>query len=242
MADLMPAKKRDDRKPVIAITGPQRGARAPRWCVAGLVRWFGGTPVQLRPQDDIEDLTFDGLVITGGHDVDPVLYAEEPEVHPNYDQERDAFEANLIDRALAQNIPLLTICRGAQLLNIRLGGNLHQDLRPQRRRTSKRRTVLPLKTLYSAPASQVAQLLQCTTCSINSLHNQAIDEVGNELHIVGHDKDGIVQAVEAPSRAFCIGVQWHPEFLFFWRRHRALFKGLLDACRSSITADTPTRI
>jgi hypothetical protein len=89
----------------------------------------------------------DGVVVSGGHDIDPVLYAEAPEIHPRYDPERDALESAVIDRALARGLPLLGICRGAQLLNVRLGGSLFQELRSRRVHTSNRRTILPLKTL-----------------------------------------------------------------------------------------------
>jgi len=219
-------------KPKVAITGPQKGSRAPRWCVAAIVRWYGGEPIQVRPEDDLTDLQYDAIVVTGGHDINPVLYAAEPEVHPKYDEQRDKFEAQLIDDAIARDLPLLTICRGAQLLNVRCGGNLFQDLRPQRKRTSKRRSVLPLKNLYNDKDSQVAAIMGCTHCKINSLHNQAIDQLGAGLRIVGRDQDEIVQAIEAPGARFRIGVQWHPEFLIFMRRHRALFKALLQATES----------
>lgn len=221
--------KAQTNKPRVAITGPQKGSRAPRWCVAAVIRWYGGIPLQVRPEDDLSAVEYDAIVVTGGHDIDPVLYAAEPEVHPKYDQQRDKFEAQLIDDAIARDLPLLSICRGAQLLNVRCGGNLFQDLSPQRKRTSKRRSVLPLKNLYNEQNSLVAQVMGCTHCKINSLHNQAVDQLGEGLRVVGRDQDDIVQAIEAPAARFRIGVQWHPEFLIFMRRHRALFKALLRA-------------
>src|SRR5690606_24403116 len=116
-------------RPLIAITGPRRGAAMPRLCVALAVWLAGGRPRQLSPADPVSMQRFHGVVVTGGHDVDPVLYAQESQVLPHYDPERDRFESAIIDDALARGLPLLGICRGAQLLNVRLGGDLHQDLR-----------------------------------------------------------------------------------------------------------------
>ncbi|MEH6672058.1 gamma-glutamyl-gamma-aminobutyrate hydrolase family protein [Halopseudomonas sp.] len=219
-------------RPIIAITGPRRGAFGPRFMVSCAVRWYGAKPLQVRPGDDLDAMQYDAVVVTGGHDIDPVLYAEEPEVHPKYDPERDQLESTVIDHALECGLPLLGICRGAQLLNARRGGNLFQDLKSKRRLTSNRRTLLPLKTLLPEPGSYLSKLLRTKRhCKINSLHNQAIDRVGTDLQISGRDLDGIVQAIEDPGRAFLVGVQWHPEFLLFNGRQRRLFGALIDAAR-----------
>lgn len=218
-------------KPVIAITGPARGAAGPRFLVAWAIRHYGGVPLQLRPGDEEHKHDYDGVVITGGHDIDPVLYAAEPEVKPRYDSARDRLETATIDHALSQGLPLLGICRGAQLLNVRCGGNLFQDLRSRRKLTSNRRTLLPLKTLCLAPDSHLARLLGVERGKINSLHNQAIDQVGDGLVISARDLDHIPQAIEAPGRSFVIGVQWHPEFLLFLQRQRRLFQALVSAAK-----------
>ncbi len=219
-------------RPIVAITGPRRGAFGPRVLVAAAIRLYGGQPVQIRPGDAWEQLSYQAVVITGGHDIDPVLYAAEPEVHPKYDPERDALEAAVIDDALDRGLPLLGICRGAQLLNARLGGNLFQELKSHRKMTSNRWTVLPLKTLQVQDGSRLAEHLGTQRCRINSLHNQAIDRVGAGLQVVGRDLDGIVQAVEDPREDFLIGVQWHPEFLLFSARQRRLFAELLRVART----------
>jgi putative glutamine amidotransferase len=204
---------------------------APRWLVALALRMAGARPVMLTPREPKPGLAVDGVVITGGHDVDPVLYAAAPEVTPKYDAERDALEAAVIDHALATGLPLLGICRGAQLLNVRLGGNLFQELRSRRQRTSNRWTILPLKTLCVEPDSALRRLLATTKARINSLHNQGIDRIGDGLRVSGRDLDGIVQAVEDPNRPFLMGVQWHPEFLLYQRGQRRLFRALTAAAR-----------
>ena len=222
------------RRPLIAITGPERGAFGPRSLVAAAVRWYGGRPLQLRPGQAIPEIDYHGVVVTGGHDIDPVLYAAEPEVEPRYDRARDALEMAVIRDALTRGLPILGICRGAQLLNVCRGGSLHQELRSRREKTSNRWTVLPLKTLCIDTGTRLAALMGTRHARINSLHNQAIDRVGDGLRVSGRDLDGIVQAVEDPGQGFLVGVQWHPEFLILLRRQRRLFGALVEQARRRI--------
>lgn len=219
-------------KPVIAITGPKKGAFGPRLLVAWAIRFYGGRPLQLRPGDEQFQHDYDGVVITGGHDVEPVLYATEPEVEPKYDSARDAFEMKIIKDALKRNLPLLGICRGAQLLNVACGGTLFQQLHLHRVKTSNRWTIFPLKTLYKSDTSEVGNslllsIMGSSPSKINSLHNQGIDKVGENLIVTGKDADNIVQAIEAPDIPFVLGVQWHPEFLLYMKSQRAIFKALV---------------
>ncbi|WPL19860.1 Putative glutamine amidotransferasec [Thiorhodovibrio winogradskyi] len=220
-------------RPLIGITGPRHGALMPRGLVA-LGLWLaGGRPRQLYPDDSEQALAeLAGLVVTGGHDVDPVLYAAAPEVKPKLDPERDRFETRAIDRMLARQRPLLGICRGAQLLNVRRGGSLFQELRSRRKQTSNRWTIFPLKTLLVESSSHLHARLGCARCRINSLHNQGIDRLGAGLRIAGRDLDGIVQAVEDPDASLVLGVQWHPEFLLYLGRQRRLFRDLVAAARA----------
>jgi putative glutamine amidotransferase len=199
----------------------------------------GGRPAHLRPGDPLDTAALDGVVITGGHDVEPVLYKAAAEVEGRYDPDRDAFESRIIDHALQDRTPLLGICRGAQLLNVRLGGSLFQDLRRHRRMTSNRRTLLPLKTLCLERGTRLAAWLQTDRTRINSLHNQSIDRLGTGLRIAGRDLDDIVQAVEHPERPFLLGVQWHPEFLAYLPRQFRLFRHLVCAAREYAARPNP---
>ena len=218
--------------PLIAVTGGDRSGHAPRRLVT-LALWLAGArTVSVTPKRPRLDVEPDAVVITGGHDVDPVLYAAAPEVKPRYDRERDRLESDVIDQALMLGLPLLGICRGAQLLNVRLGGSLYQELRSRRVRTSNRWTILPLKTLLVVAGSRLEALLGTGKTRINSLHNQGIDRVGEGLEVVGRDLDDIVQAVEVPSYPFLLGVQWHPEFLLYRRAQRRLFRALVEAARA----------
>ena len=227
-------------RPLIAITGPERRAFGPRLLVSLAVRRYGGQPLQLRPSDRERSFDYDGIVVTGGHDVDPVLYAAEPEIEPNHDPARDAFESAIIDEALRRGTPLLGICRGAQLLNIRRGGTLFQELASRRSKTSNRWTVLPLKTLCIEEGSRLEDYLGPGTRMINSLHNQAIDRVGSSLRVSGRDLDGITQAIEDRDYGFLVGVQWHPEFLVFMRNQRRLVRALVEHARQHRAATRPT--
>ncbi|WP_462320749.1 gamma-glutamyl-gamma-aminobutyrate hydrolase family protein [Halochromatium sp.] len=222
-----------ERPPLIAVTGPTRGSHAPKFLVQLALRLAGArtallTPTQPRPE--VQEAA-DGVVITGGHDIDPVLYAAAPAVTPQSDPERDALDSAVIERALERGLPLLGICRGAQLLNVRLGGNLFQELRSRRKHTSNRWTIFPLKTLCIEPNTELQQLIGCDRARINSLHNQGIDQLGEGLVVAGRDLDGIVQAIEAPLHYWLRGVQWHPEFLLYNRGQRRLFSGLVEAAR-----------
>ncbi len=217
------------RRPLIGITGGRRGGRSLRWLIALGVWQAGGHIVQLSPARPDPPRPLDGVVISGGHDVEPVLYKQAPLVESRYDTERDAFESLVIDSALARGLPLLGICRGAQLLNVRLGGSLHQDLGRHRQRTSSRRTILPLKTLRLDPGSRLRAILGRERLRINSLHDQAIDELGSGLRRVGWDIDGITQAVEHEHARLLLGVQWHPEFLLLQSTQRRLFRALVSA-------------
>jgi putative glutamine amidotransferase len=218
-------------RPVIGVTGPDKGGDRAWYFTRYAVTWAGGRPVRLTPRRSHLHEPLNGIVIGGGDDIYPTLY--ESEVLPNsrYDKERDMFELIYIEKALKQNMPLLAICRGEQLLNTYLGGNLYQDLRKLRRYTHNRWTVLPLKTLLVEPDSRLEELLGTNRCKINSLHMQAIDQLGSGLKVVGRDLDAIVQAVEDPSRLFLLGVQWHPEYLLYMPRQRNLFRALVQAAR-----------
>jgi putative glutamine amidotransferase len=177
----------------------------------------------------------DGVLLTGGGDVDPVFYGEDR--HPtSYDAEpgRDEFEIDLARRAVAKDLPLLAICRGSQVLNVAAGGTLVQDI-PSAVTTELTHSVdvpkdgvahevrvTPNSRLHAALGAAVDA---ACTCRVNSRHHQSVGRLGSGLIATAVASDGVIEAIEAPAARFCVGVQWHPEN--FWRTGQ--FRGLFDA-------------
>ena len=175
----------------------------------------GGLPVQLTRNTDPFDIIerLDGLVMTGGADPDPALYGEEP--HPELgpvERGRDDWELELIRCALAARIPMLCVCRGAQLLNIALGGTLIQHLDSPEHAAWDRPRIDRCHTVRVAPGSRAEQLYGPTTAT-NSLHHQAVGRRGDGVLVTGTSDDGVVEAFEVEGRPEVFAVQWHPEML-----------------------------
>ena len=155
-----------------------------------------------------------GLVLTGGSDVDPSLYGEtkQAETEPP-DSERDALEASLVEEALAQDLPILAICRGLQMLNVSQGGTLIQHLDPPHRH--ERDDVphdLPVHPVTIQPDTLLSKIAGTNTWQVNSRHHQAVRTVASNLRISAFDpEDRTIEALEHPGRRFVLAVQWHPE-------------------------------
>lgn len=214
------------RRPLIGITGSDKRL-AWGWWFGALAVWLaGGVPVRLTPKRQRRLGPLDGVIIGGGDDIDPMHYTEEPGTG-DYDPERDRFEIDVIETALSQHLPMLGICRGAQLINVVHGGDLFSDIRGMRKHTGNGRLILPRKTLKLVTGTRLAQLIGHHQTGINSLHHQAIRRVGRGLIVSGRDLDGIVQAIERPGRGFLIGTQWHPEYIPQHRSQRRLFAELV---------------
>ncbi|OGL13658.1 MAG: hypothetical protein A3F92_05030 [Candidatus Rokubacteria bacterium RIFCSPLOWO2_12_FULL_71_22] len=189
------------------------------------VELAGGAPVLLPPPlgADARDALWarlDGLVLTGGGDVDPRHFGEPR--HPavaEVSEARDALEFELTRRALAQGFPLLAICRGIQVLNVALGGSLHQDIpsepgSPLAHSQTERRHQ-PTHHVKVREGSRLAAILGTHEVDVNSFHHQALARLGRGLAAVAWAPDGIVEGVEetAGGDRFVVGVQWHPEDL-----------------------------
>lgn len=199
------------------------------------VRRAGGEPIVLSNDDDPAAALdrVDGILLSGGLDVDPQLYGEA--LHPTTEiaAERDRFELPLAREAVKRDVPLFAICRGVQVLNVAEGGTLVQDI-PSELTTAVAHAVNEPKThqthaIAVASGSRLAEALGGTapdaTCSVNSRHHQAIARVAPDFVVSATSPDGVVEAIERPGSAFCVGVQWHPEN--FWRTGE--FAGLFDA-------------
>ncbi len=162
----------------------------------------------------------DALVLTGGADIDPARYGAP--AHPNLgeiSEIRDAWELALVAAARARNAPLLAICRGAQLLNVALGGTLYQDLPSERAGELNHDPDLSRRT-RTHPVDIVAETrlgraVGVTHLRVNSVHHQSICRVADDLRVVATSPDGVIEGVETPADSawWCVGVQWHPEDL-----------------------------
>lgn len=177
---------------------------------------------------------FDGFVFSGGGDVDPALYGGhlDATVH-SIDPERDDFERALIPLVLEADKPLLAICRGAQILNVALGGSLYEDI-PSALPAALRHDWYPniprdylAHTVEIEPGSRLAEILGTRKLRTNSLHHQAIRQPAPGLEVVARAEDDIIEAVELPGKRFAIGVQWHPECLPEEPAMQKLFKGFI---------------
>lgn len=231
--------------PVIGLTTYRQQARSGVWDVpAGFlpgvyidgVTHVGGIATLLPPQP-VDDVvagrvidTLDGLVITGGKDVAPEIYGHDP--HPATDdpaRDRDAWELALLNAALRRDIPVLGICRGAQVLNVALGGTLHQHLPDVVGHSAHRQgdAVFSTSVVRTAPATRLAALLGEST-EAQCYHHQAIDRLGAGL-VVSATCEDVIEGIEMPGRDFVLAVQWHPEENL---QDLRLFAGLVEAARN----------
>jgi putative glutamine amidotransferase len=188
----------------------------------GAIEKAGAVPVILPPlHGDAIDLLvgrLDGLLLSGGPDLDPHTYGAEP--HPALgptEREIDVFELALIASAERHGLPILAICRGMQALNVSRGGTLVQDLPteydgalPHRQDEPGR---IPTHEVRLASGSRIARVVGTTDIQVNSFHHQAVERLGNGLRAVGWAPDGVIEAIEDPRQEFMIGVQWHAESL-----------------------------
>jgi putative glutamine amidotransferase len=190
----------------------------------------GGMPVVLPPLGDAEAFLerLDGIVLSGGPDLDPDAYGateRHVELGPT-EPDLDTFELALARAADERGTPLLGICRGAQALNVARGGTLHQHV-PAHRQTEP--ATATTHTVHVTEGSRLATLVGVRPLRVNSFHHQAVAVLGTGLRAVAHAADGTIEAVEAPGSRFVVAVQWHAEGLVGAPRHRALFEALVVA-------------
>lgn len=225
-------------RPVIGIATPAR--ITPAWPFLALSVWLaGGRPRRLPPDADrVEIPNIHGLVIGGGDDISADLYGGKAVVGTKIDPARDSAEKALITLAQPKGMPILGICRGAQMLAVVGGGTLHADIYDTFEGIPRLWTPLPAKTVAIEPDTMLAASTGVERLRVNSLHHQSVDRLGGGMRISARDEAGIVQAVEATlepvssdRQRFVLGVQWHPEFLFYRSAHRRLFRALIDAAR-----------
>ena len=176
------------------------------------VRQAGLEPVPMAPPASPVLDGVDGLLITGGADVDPALYKQSPHPETVSEPDRDRLEAALLRQALERDLPVLCICRGMQLLNVLAGGTLEQHLPPERKHTVRSADPSePVHQVVVNPDTTLARILGQGRHPVNSRHHQAVKDLGEGLVAAARADDGLIEAIEAPGRRFAVGVQWHPE-------------------------------
>jgi putative glutamine amidotransferase len=194
------------------------------------VEQAGGRPVLIPPSEDgvAETLAaVDGLVFSGGSDLDPDLYDDEPhEATAGVVPERDRAELALLEAALARDMPVLAVCRGSQVLNVARGGDLVQHLPDVVGDDKHKHTpgTFADHDVTLEPGTRLAELLG-DRAAVKSHHHQGFGRVGRGLRVAAHAEDGKVEAVEDPSHRFALGVLWHPEA----GEDRKLFEELVGA-------------
>jgi putative glutamine amidotransferase len=208
------------------------------------VRRAGGEPRVLDPTQDQPAAVVgevQGLLLTGGVDIDPVLYGEERHATVTaIEPERDVFEFALLRAAREARLPIFGICRGLQVMNVAFGGTLVQDIEAQAAGNLPHTVPTPpcaiAHEVWISKGSRLWTLMQekmvdADTCSVNSRHHQAIKNLAAGFEVTATAPDGVIEAIEYPNATFCLGVQWHPEN--FWRtgEFRPLFEGFIEACR-----------
>ena len=229
------------RRPVIGITSYAQPARWGAWDLPAAliplmyveaVERAGGRPLVIPPSDDGLEETLDlldGIVFSGGADVDPTSYGAA--AHPLTDppqERRDRSELALLEAALARDVPTLAICRGSQLLNVLRGGDLVQHLPDELGHANHRETpgVFSDHDVDVVPGSRLAALLG-ERGTVKSSHHQGLGRVGEGLVVSARAEDGTAEGVEDPSKRYALGVLWHPEA----GEDQRLFDGLVAEAR-----------
>jgi len=235
-------------RPLVGISSYGRAGQRQTFSVpceyVDVVRLVGGVPIILPSvEGEIPEAleTVEALILPGGGDVDPARYRGLPHV-ANYgiSAERDAFELALARAALARgNVPVLCICRGMQLLNVALGGDLISHIPDHfgERVSHRRPEHLPIEhPVHIEPTSHLAAILGTTELVVQSVHHQAVGRLGDGLRAVAWSPDGVIEAVESEEHPFLIGLQWHPELGALGDdRQRRVFERLVHATRDFVS-------
>lgn len=233
-------------KPIIGITRDSDGQPGPMDAhfsfYAGSVENAGGQALPAYFSDDLAEIPsildrFDGLLLSGGDDLDPALYGQA--WHPQANKinpRRQRFELKLLEEAERRGMAILGICLGCQLMNVYRGGSLIQFLpdvaRPMPLEHRKVANVLLRHDVAIDLDSVLGQAIGKPRVSVNTYHKQAIDQIGRGLYAAAHAPDGVIEAIEDPTLPLFVGVQWHPERISDEPEHRVIFELLVKTAQA----------
>ncbi len=200
----------------------------------------GGIPVIVPMCDDIQtgmDLVarLDGILISGGNDVDPCLYGELiTKETGNLSPRRDQIEMNVVQYVIKKlNIPILGICRGIQLINVAFGGTIYQDLEKSGYREHFLARV-PMNhyvhTVNLVENSLIQRIIGSTNLKVNSYHHQAVKKVADGFVATAFSEEGVIEVIEMPGDRYVLGIQWHPEMLFDCGINQQIFRSFVSSC------------
>ena len=216
-------------KPVIGITVDLEGEYfRVKHHYAGAISRSGGIPVLLPPEGDPKAYVekIDGLLISGGADLDPAYFREERLPQAKLvARERSDFEISLLREMVDLFKPVLGICYGMQLVNVAFGGSLYQDIE------SQLQMMIDHRTGHHTVAIRDNRFMRSGTFSVNSTHHQAIDRAGDGLSIIARSPDNIAEAFCREDYPFLVGVQWHPERLLEEELSMGLFRSFVEAAK-----------
>lgn len=240
-------------RPLIGIpchAGFREGTGRPIYCnnrvYVHAIEYAGGVPILIPVLNDLSMFDtllprLDGLLLPGGLDIAPSRYGEEP--HPmlgDLTLQLDELELTLTSRALDEDMPIIGICRGIQLLNVALGGTLYQDL-PAQHPGSVRHMNLnlprsqPVHKVYIEAGSRMEKVLGTREFMANSLHHQAIKDPGKGVRVSGRAEDGVAELLEAPDYRFVMAMQCHPEEIYLQEPACArFFAAFVKACTADV--------
>lgn len=223
-------------RPLIGITKPEvRNLNVPFLSMWLMIWLSGGKPYILTAGKPISEKKIDGLLLGGGTDVFPGLFMKEPRKNYKYDRPRDEMEIKWLHLADQEKIPVLAICRGAQLMNVVRKGSLHMDITQAYDDAVYPNHLLGYlffrKKIKVQKGTLLYRIFEKEVAFVNSLHKQSIADIGNDLKVTAREDNGIVQAIEREHHPFYLGVQFHPELLIYKRAFRRFFKFFLRAAK-----------
>ena len=223
-------------KPFIGVTQSKGlGGFIQNIAIRFCLRLSGAKTINLNIKKPRYDIPIDGLVLTGGTDLYPGLYRSlEIKQGYNYDHARDQLELKWLEISKKKCLPILCICRGAQLLNVFEGGTLYTDIskifEDARYPNTFFSKVFFRKKINIKENSILKDIVKNDNMDVNSIHSQSINKLGKKLKVSAMEDNGVVQAIEKDNRRFILGLQFHPEFLFYKVEIRKIFKRFVKAC------------